>query len=164
MPCKRLCRNWCHLAIGTQGHASYSKSSKSASKPLHRQPGVAWIPNASSRIQNHSAASNSWRLAPVTGIPPAVSSSLVNFQPFSAVCLAMFLLEFRPQTFTIDPLWKKPTRSGIMIFEYSCPLKYYFGQSVDAYVPQLNKTQLLLDVCDSASWLQFRNKPHFAYA
>ena len=45
-----------------------------------------------------------------------------DFWPFSAVCLTVFLFEFRPRTFTIGFCGKKSIISALMILECSFPL------------------------------------------
>ena len=60
--------------------------------------------------RKRDAAAKCWRLAPVTHAGHAASSPEI-FWPFSAVCLTVFLFEFRPRTFTIGFYGKKSYQS-----------------------------------------------------
>ena len=115
-----LWHQWCHLAI-TQGLVSDSKCSWSAA--IIPKVTCRSKPNASGRIQDHSAASNYWRPAPVTEYWPRLCHPAEITWPFLAVCLTVFLVEFWPRTFTIKLYRKKPTRSEIIILGCSFPSK-----------------------------------------
>ena len=73
--------------------------------------------------QNRDAATNCWRLAPVTHAGRAASSPEI-FRPFLAVCLTVFPFKFQPRTFTIGFYGKKSFISELMILECSFPLTH----------------------------------------
>ena len=118
--CEHLWSQWCRLAF-MEGHASDSKCSWSAG--LSSYATCQSKPVTSGWFQDHSVASNSWRLGPVTQYGSRrCPTHPRKFWPFSAVCLTVFLFKLWPRTFTLELYEKKPTRSEIMILDCSCPL------------------------------------------
>ena len=116
--CYHLWRQWCHLAI-MYSHTSDSKCSWTAR--IRSSATCRSKPITPGRIQDHSAALNSWRLAPVRWYRIVVwhSRFFGHFRP-SADRIPVWILT---SDLLHRTLQKRPTRSGIMILECNFQIK-----------------------------------------
>ena len=135
---ERLWHQWWHLVI-IRGHASDSKCSWSAGISWYRRPAV--VNRIRGRTQDHSAASNSWCL-----VQWRTTGRVFVTQDFLAIFGSLFdsiPVRIWHRTLTIEIYEKKqPTRSELMILEYSFPLLWNFYDT--AYYRQLRLPPLYL--------------------
>ena len=119
--CHRLRHNWCRLTV----MPLVTRSIRKVHDQLESRPGGETVVNFTCTINFktiHYAASNSWTPAQMTTHRLRFRYPLFYWQ-FLAVCLIMFMFEFRPRTFTTKLLKRRSLQEQIeaLVSECSCP-------------------------------------------